>query len=138
MRPKAAFTRSSAESAESATQSTHAAQSRNNGPSRAPLVTRDTAHRPRLRILMRLQSGPRSRISVGSPPAKLILPTPASTSQSTTASRSAQESRDQAWSASARTGGAAAVAFLGGAVLGGIITAMLANRNSGNKPEDDG
>lgn len=48
------------------------------------------------------------------------------------------DSRDQARSASARAGGAAAVAFLGGAVLGGIITAMLANRNSGNEPEGDG
>ena len=41
-------------------------------------------------------------------------------------------------SASARAGGAAAVAFLGGAVLGGIITAMLANRNRGDEPEGDG
>ena len=48
------------------------------------------------------------------------------------------DSRDQARSASAGTGGAAAVAFLGGAVLGGIIAAMLANRNSGNEPEGDG
>ena len=48
------------------------------------------------------------------------------------------DSRDQARSVSAKAGGAAAVAFLGGAVLGGIITAMLANRNSGNKPEGDG
>ena len=48
------------------------------------------------------------------------------------------DSRDQARSASASTRGAAAVAFLGGAVLGGIITAMLANRNRGNEPEGDG
>ena len=43
------------------------------------------------------------------------------------------DSRDQARSASAKAGGAAAVA-----VLGDIITAMLANRNSGNEPEGDG
>ena len=48
------------------------------------------------------------------------------------------DSRAQARSASASAGGAAAVAFLGGAVLGGIITAMVANRNRGNEPEGDG
>ena len=48
------------------------------------------------------------------------------------------DSRDQARSASARPGGATAVAFLGGAVLGGIIAAMLASRNSGNEPDGDG
>ena len=48
------------------------------------------------------------------------------------------DSRDQAASSSAGRGGAAAVAFLGGAVLGGIIAAMLANRNGGEKPGGDG
>ena len=47
------------------------------------------------------------------------------------------ESRDQAKSASAKAGGAAAVAFLGGAVLGGIIAAMLADRDP-NKKRDNG
>lgn len=47
------------------------------------------------------------------------------------------DSRDQARSASVKRGGAAAVAFLGGAVLGGIIAAMLASRDSDDKPEDD-
>ena len=44
------------------------------------------------------------------------------------------DSRDQV--RSARPGGAAAVAFLGGAVLGGIVAAMLADRNSGKGPKD--
>ena len=46
------------------------------------------------------------------------------------------DSRDQAASASAgaaRGGAGAAVAFLGGAVLGGIIAAMLANRDDKDK-----
>lgn len=48
------------------------------------------------------------------------------------------DSRDQIESASVRRGGAAAVAFLGGAVLGGIIAAMLADRNNDKKPKDGG
>ena len=44
------------------------------------------------------------------------------------------DSRDQV--RSARPGGAAAVAFLGGAVLGGIIAAMLADGHSGKGPSD--
>ena len=48
------------------------------------------------------------------------------------------ESRDQAKSASAKAGGAAAVAFLGGAVLGGIIAAMLADRDSNKKRDNEG
>ena len=51
------------------------------------------------------------------------------------------DSRDQAWSASVGAvgvGGTAAVAWLGGAVLGGIIAAILANRNSGDRSGSDG
>lgn len=48
------------------------------------------------------------------------------------------ESREQAKSSSAKAGGAAAVAFLGGAVLGGIITAMLADREPNKKPDHEG
>ena len=48
------------------------------------------------------------------------------------------ESRDQAKSASAKAGGAAAVAFLGGAVLGGIIAAMLADRDPNKKRDNEG
>ena len=43
------------------------------------------------------------------------------------------ESRDQARAASAKSGGAAAVAFLGGAVLGSIIATMLADRDPNKK-----
>ena len=48
------------------------------------------------------------------------------------------DSRDQARSAPVGGGGTAAVAFLGGAVLGGIIAAILANRNSDDQPDGDG
>ena len=48
------------------------------------------------------------------------------------------DSRDQAESAAVKQGGAAAVAFLGGAVLGGIIAAILASRNNDDKPKDGG
>ena len=48
------------------------------------------------------------------------------------------DSRDQAESAAVKQGGAAAVAFLGGAVLGGIIAAILAGLNNDDKPKDGG
>ena len=48
------------------------------------------------------------------------------------------DSRDQAASSSTGRSGATAVAFLGGAVLGGIIAALLANRNGGEEPRGDG
>lgn len=48
------------------------------------------------------------------------------------------ESREQVKSASAKAGGAAAVAFLGGAVLGGVITALLADRDANEKPDNKG
>ncbi len=48
------------------------------------------------------------------------------------------QSRDQAKSASVKTGGATAVAFLSGAVLGGIIAAMLADRSAGSKRGKEG
>ena len=48
------------------------------------------------------------------------------------------DSRDHARSERVGGGRTAAVAFLGGAMLGGIITAILANRNSDDQPDGDG
>ena len=48
------------------------------------------------------------------------------------------ESRDQAKSGSAKARGTAAVAFLGGAVLGGVIAGLLADRNPRKTRDDSG